>query len=187
MKTRRAFLRDAGTGALAFWIGGNLVWLTPAEAREQEIPFRVLNATQARTLEAFAETLLPGSAVAGIAHFIDHQLAAPVAEQLLTIRYLGVEPPFNEFYAGGLAGLDASAKASYDKLFVELDAEEMTLLASELARANPAGWVGPPSPFFFFVLRSDVQDVVYGTKAGVESLGIPYMAHIEPPSRWGET
>ena len=41
-------------------------------------------------------------------------------------------------------------------------------------------------PFFYFVLRNDAVDVVYGTKAGVESLDIPYMAHVEPPSRWGE-
>ena len=41
-------------------------------------------------------------------------------------------------------------------------------------------------PFFYFVLRNDAVDVVYGTKDGIESLGIPYMAHIEPPSRWGE-
>jgi hypothetical protein len=39
---------------------------------------------------------------------------------------------------------------------------------------------------FWFVLRSDAVDVVYGTKEGVERLGLPYMAHIEPPSRWGE-
>ena len=34
--------------------------------------------------------------------------------------------------------------------------------------------------------RPDAIDVVYGTKAGFEQLGVPYMAHIEPPSRWGE-
>ena len=38
----------------------------------------------------------------------------------------------------------------------------------------------------YFVLRNDAVDVFYGTQDGFEALGIPYMAHIEPPSRWGE-
>jgi len=36
------------------------------------------------------------------------------------------------------------------------------------------------------VVRNDAVDVVYGTQSGFEQLGVPYMAHIAPPSRWGE-
>jgi hypothetical protein len=33
-------------------------------------------------------------------------------------------------------------------------------------------------------VRSDAVDVVYGTPAGFEALGVPYMEHIMPPRRW---
>jgi hypothetical protein len=187
---RRAFIRDAGIGLLAFAAGGHTWLLTPAEARAADLPLRVLDGPQARTLEAFGETLVPGSGAAGLVHFIDHQLAAPPGEQLLMIRYLGVTP----FYAGGLKALDAAAAALHGVSFHKLDDGQRIDLTRQLAQGNPDGWPqgwpdsgdAPPAPLFYFVLRSDAVDVVYGTQAGVERLGVPYMAHIEPPSRWGE-
>lgn len=191
---RRTFIRDAGIGLLAFVAGGHKWLLTPAEARAADVPLRVLDGPQARTLEAFGETLVPGSAAAGLAHFIDHQLAAPPGEQLLMIRYLGVEAPFTPFYTSGLEALDAAAAAIYGVPFHGLEDGQRVALTRQLAQANPEDWPegwpdnskAPPAPLFYFVLRSDAVDVVYGTKAGVERLGLPYMAHIEPPSRWGE-
>jgi hypothetical protein len=195
---RRAFIRDAGIGLLAFVAGGHSWLLTPAAARAADLPLRVLDGAQARALEAFGETLVPGSAAAGLVHYIDQQLAAPPGEQLLMIRYLGVEPPFTRFYAGGLSALDAAAAALHGAPFHGLQVGQRIDLTRQLARANPQGWPegwpdglpeglnAPPAPLFYFVLRSDAVDVVYGTKAGVERLGLPYMAHIEPPSRWGE-
>lgn len=185
-RSRRSFLSGASAGILGFWAGSTLLHLTPAEARKQGVPFRVLNAEQVSTIEALADTLLPGSTAAGIAHYLDHQLAAPPKEQLLAIKYLGVEQPFELFYAGGLASLDRSASAEFGKTFSEVDYDQRQALIARVAQANPAGWTGPPAPLFYFVLRSDVVDVVYGTVQGVESLGLPYLAHIEPPSRWGE-
>lgn len=102
------------------------------------------------------------------------------------IKYLGVDPPFSSFYSAGLAALNAVAKNQYADLFADLGQEQQSALTAQIAQGNPQGWTGPPAPLFYFVLRSDAVDVVYGTKEGVESLGIPYMAHIEPPSRWGE-
>jgi hypothetical protein len=150
----------------------------------------VLAAPQVRTLEAFGETLVPGSAAAGLVHFIDHQLAAPPGEQMLMIRYLGVEAPFAPFYAGGLEALDSAAAALYGAPFHGLQDSRRVDLTRQVAQANPDGWPdsgnAPAAPLFYFVLRSDAVDVVYGTPEGVERLGLPYMAHIEPPSRWGE-
>jgi hypothetical protein len=184
---RRTFIRDTGMGLLAFVAGGHKWLLTPAEARAADLPLRVLDGPQALTLEAFGETLVPDSAAAGLVHFVDHQLAAPPGEQLLMIRYLGVEAPFTSFYTGGLAALDAAAAALHGAPFHGLEDSQRVELTRQLAQANPEGWSGlPPAPLFYFVLRSDAVDVVYGTKAGVERLGLPYMAHIEPPSRWGE-
>lgn len=187
---RRTFLRDTGVGLLAFMAGGSTWLLTPAEARAAHVPMRVLRAPQVRTLEAFGETLVPGCAAAGLAHFIDHQLAAAPGEQLLMIRYLGVEAPFTPFYAGGLEALDAAASALYGMPFHRIGDSQRIDLTRQVAQATPDGWPDsgnvPAAPLFYFVLRSDAVDVVYGTRAGVERLGVPYMAHIEPPSRWGE-
>ena len=199
---RRTFIRDTGLGLLAFVAGGREWLLTPAAARAADVPLRVLHAPQARTLEAFGETLVPGSAAAGLAHFIDHQLAAAPGEQMLMIRYLGVEAPYTPFYAGGLQALGGAASAFHGAPFHGLEDSQRVALTRQLAQANPKGWPdgwpnsgpdgwpdslnAPPAPLFYFVLRSDAVDVVYGTKEGVERLGLPYMAHIEPPSRWGE-
>ena len=183
---RREFLRDSGLGALNFVVAGYCFRLSPAQAREQELPLQVLSVQQAKTLEAFGEILLPGSAAAGIAYYVDHQLSTPRAEQLLIVKYLGVEAPFNDFYTGGLAALDTHATASLGKPFTALAREQQHELTGQIAQANPAHWAGPPAPLFYFVLRNDALDVVYGTLKGVESLDLPYMAHIAPPSRWGE-
>ena len=185
-QTRRAFIRTTGIGLLSFYVAGCKLELTPGEARQQEIPFQVLQLEQVRILEAFGEVLLPGSAAAGLAHFIDHQLNAAPADQLLMLKYLGVDPPFTACYAQGLAALNDTAKSVHGVQFVELSDDQKAALTGQIALANPDGWAGPPAPFFYFVLRNDAVDVFYGTKQGIESLGIPYMAHIEPPSRWGE-
>ena len=49
---RRAFMRGAGIGALAFTVGGAEVLLTAAQARAQGVPLRMLTPEEARTLEA---------------------------------------------------------------------------------------------------------------------------------------
>jgi len=186
VQTRRAFIRTTGIGLLSFYVGGCKVKLTPEQARRQDIPFLVLQTDQVRILEAFGEVLLPGSAAAGLAHFIDHQLNATPSDQLLMIKYLGVNPSFTPFYAQGLAALNETAKSVYGLPFFELILDQKIELTGQISKANPDGWAGPPAPFFYFVLRNDAVDVFYGTQQGIESLGMPYMAHIEPPSRWGE-
>jgi hypothetical protein len=185
-QTRRSFLRNSGIGLLTFYVGGCEVEMTPQEARESEIPFGVLSDAEVKTIDALGEILLPGAASAGLAHFIDHQLGAASDDQLLMIKYLGVPPPFASFYQGGLAAVNALSQSQKGKPFAELNQAEQTELLGQFAQGNPDEWEGPPGPFFYFVLRNDAVDVVYGTREGIESLGIPYMAHIEPPSRWGE-
>ena len=185
-QTRRAFLKNTGIGLLTFYVAGCKVKVTPQEAREQGLPFQVLNTDEVRTLEAFGDVLLPGAATAGIAHFIDHQLNATPAEQMLMIKYLGVDAPYSPFYSGGLAALNSTANGRFGTGFADLEQRLGAELVGQIAQADPDGWSGPPAPFFYFVVRNDALDVVYGTKAGFERLDIPYRAHIEPPSRWGE-
>src|SRR5713101_8087545 len=69
MIKRRQFL----IGSLAFTVGGAQVLLTAREARAQGVPFGLLKADEAESIEALGETLVPGARAAGIAHFIDHQ------------------------------------------------------------------------------------------------------------------
>ena len=184
--TRRRFIRHTGIGVLSFYVGGCQRDLTPREASEQDVPFRVLTEEEVAVASALGDVLVPGSREAGLAHFIDHQLGAPAAEQLLMIRYLGVPRPFTDFYRAGFAAASVAARTSFGKAVGELGEEQLKGLVANIAAGEPDGWDGPPAGFFYFVLRSDAIDVVYGTQAGFEALGVPYMAHIEPPSRWGE-
>lgn len=182
-KSRREFL---ARGALfAFLTGSGIQLLTPAEARAVGVPHRVLDKNQVQTLEALAEVLLPGSAKRGIAHFIDSQLAGPPADSLLMIKYLGSNPPFTGFYTTGFAALNAAAQHKHSLQFSELSQPDAHALVTSMSKGDIAGWNGPPPAFFFFVVRNDAVDVVYGTVEGFEDLGVPYMPHIEPPSRWG--
>ncbi len=183
--SRRDFLKQ-GVGLLAFAVAGGKRLLTPAQARAGGIPYRTFDSPQVRTLESLGEVLLPGSAAAGLAHFIDVQLSGPVADSMLMIKYLGLNAPFAEFYLAGLSAVDSAASWKFSQPFSSLRAKDAHDLVAGMAKGDLVGWRGPPSPLFFFVLRNDAVDVAYGTVAGFESLGVPYMAHIAPPTRWGE-
>src|SRR5580765_3190365 len=91
---RRALLKGAGLGALAFTVGGAQVLLTPAEAFAQNVPLRTLKPEEAATLAAMGETLVPGARAAGIVNFVDQQLSGPAAEALLAARIVNVKPPY---------------------------------------------------------------------------------------------
>src|SRR5258706_16295360 len=106
---RRDFLKGTATGGVAFTVGGVEVILSAREAHAQNVPFRLLKANEAETIEALGETLVPGARVAGIAHFIDQQLSIPPEEALLEARILNVRPPYARFYRSAIA---AGANAS---------------------------------------------------------------------------
>jgi hypothetical protein len=185
-RSRREFLRHgaaAGAGLLTFVIAGREWQLTAAQARVRGVPYRTFTAPQVRTLETLGEVLVPGSAALGLAHFIDQQLSGPAADSMLMIKYLGVSPPFTDFYTSGLAGADGAALGQFSQPLTALTAKEVRTLLAAMAAGAPAGWSGPPAPLFFFVLRNDAVDVTYGTPAGFEMLGVPYMAHIAPPAK----
>lgn len=174
---------------MTFCVAGCEVELSPGEARRRGAAQRVLTKAEVATLESLGETLLPGSREAGIANYIDHQLGEPAGRQRLMIKYLNVPPPFYVFYQEGLAALERAAATATGAgaRFQELPEQIRHELVARMSRENPPGWgSGPPAPFFFFIVRNDAVDVTYGTMDGFAALGIPYMAHIAPPSRWGE-
>ena len=102
------------------------------------------------------------------------------------IKYLRVATPFEDFYRAGLQGTETAARAWAGVGFADLSPNSASALVQRMSTDNVPGWQGPPPGFFYFVLRSDAVDVMYGTQQGFALLGVPYMPHISPPSRWGE-
>src|SRR5262249_24511264 len=181
---RRAFVKGAALGALAFTVGGAEVLLTPREARSVGVPFRLLKANEAETIEALGETLVPGARQAGIAHFVDQQLSVPADEALLEARIMNVRPPYANFYRAALGAVDRAAQAQHRRRFAQLSTVEQRDFVNLMRQNQIDGWQGPAGGFVYFILRSDAVDVAYGTVEGYEALGIPYMAHIAPDKRW---
>jgi hypothetical protein len=181
---RRAFVKGAALGALAFTVGGSTVMLTAQQARAGNVPFRLLKENEAETIESMGETLVPGARTAGIAHFIDQQIAAPPDEALLQARILNVRPPFANFYRAAVKAIEASSDKTFGMKFAMLSPGDKREFVNQMRQNKTVGWQGPPGPFVYTILRSDAVDVVYGTMEGYEALGVPYMAHIAPDRRW---
>jgi hypothetical protein len=181
---RRALLKGAAAGALAFTVGGAELLLTPRAARAQGVPLRTLNAAQAQALDALGEALVPGARQAGISHFVDQQISIPPEEALLEARILNVRPPYASFYRAALAGVDGASQKVRGRSFAQFSEEEQRSFIGDMRQNKIDGWQGPPAPFVYLILRSDAVDVVYGTMDGYANLGIPYMAHIAPTKRW---
>jgi hypothetical protein len=188
--SRRDFLihgaAAGGVCLLTFTLSGCKTKLTPAQARAAKVPLHTFAASEVTTLDVLGETLLPGSAAAGLAQYIDHQLSGDPAQSMLMIKYLGVPVPFDVFYRDGLRATETAAQALYGTAFAGLNSQQADTLVTQMSAGHVDGWQGPPSALFYFVVRNDAVDVVYGTQAGFEVLGVPYMAHIAPPGRWGE-
>lgn len=183
-RDRREFLRNAGI-VMSVAIAGEVLYLSPASARAAGLPYQVLSAQQVTTLEVLTDALVPGAGKAGIAQYIDKQLAASHDESMLMLKYLGVpQSGFTAFYRGGLDSAARYANLRFRKPWPDLDADQAETLLTDIASGQVEGWDGPPSPFFHFVIRSDACDVVYGTEAGFARVDIPYMAHIPPPEPW---
>jgi hypothetical protein len=182
---RRALIKGAAIGALAFTVGGAEVLLTPRAARAAGVALRTLTDAQAAALDALGETLVPGARQAGISHFVDQQISIPAEEALLEARILNVRPPYANFYRAALGAIDrASQGPNNGRPFAGLSEAEQRNLVDSMRQNKVEGWQGPPGPFVYLVLRSDAVDVVYGTMDGYAALGIPYRPHIAPSKRW---
>ncbi|MGH2559935.1 MAG: gluconate 2-dehydrogenase subunit 3 family protein, partial [Thermomicrobiales bacterium] len=132
--------------------------------------------------EALAETIVPGAAEAGVAHYVDAQFVAKSPKFIL--RSLDFPAPPGDFYRGSIAALNGLSQTRHAGRFEELTAEQRAGLLVELMQGNPVGWEGPPAGFFYFIARNDAIDAYYGTPEGFARLEIPYMAHITPPEGW---
>lgn len=182
--TRRGMLRGTAAATVIALVDGVPTALQPAAARERAVPYTVLTADEARALEVLGEALHPGAAAAGMAHFIDSQLAASVEDSLLIARHF-LEPPYIGYYRAGLAALNSLAQVRHGSAFHELGADRVPELIADLRDGNVEDWQGPPAPLFYMVLRGDAVDVVYATLEDFHTrLDIPYLPHIVPPEPW---
>jgi hypothetical protein len=181
---RRAFMKGAAAGTLAFSVGGAVAFLTPAQARAQGAAFKVLKPEDAAQLEAFADALVPGARQEGIAHFVDQQCSVPPHEALLALRIANGRPPFVNFYRTVLGEIDRQCKLLHGKAFGELAPADQLAFIDLVRQGKITDWKGPPQPQVYGILREDAVDVVYGTVAGFERLGVPYMPHVLPTARW---
>ena len=181
--SRRNFIRQSGL-ALTFTVAGKTLLLTPREAYARDVPFSSLNQAEIETLETICEYLLPGARENGVAHFVDRQLSLDPNDSLLFIKCFNVEPPYLAFYRSALAEIGRQSKAVYGKAANSLDETSAASLIESLRDGKVSDWNGPPPPLVYHILRNDAVDVVYGTMEGFADLGIPYLAHIEPPQAW---
>ena len=181
---RRRFLRGAGLGLLSFTVAGAHAWLTPRQARAAGADLQTLTSAEVTSLEAMAEAFAPGATEAGVAWFVDQQLSVAPNDSLLMAKYFNVPPPYPAFYRACFAALDQLSHKRHDMEFAELDQDIASSLLRELLAGDPQDWQGPPALLVYLVLRNDAVDVVYGTEEGIERLGIPYMAHVKPPTVW---
>ena len=179
--TRRSFVRGAGAIALSGLYAGRISF---AEAQVRQVELHVLSPSEAQLFAAIGETLLPGAAAAGVAYFIDQQLAVDPADAMLLLKYVDVAPPFVDFYRSGARALNAASRAANGVALSEANEKQRDALVRAISSGNPAGWDGPPAALLYFVLRSDAIDVVYGTVEGFAKLAVPAMHHIVPPQPW---
>ena len=179
---RRQLLRATGLALLT--IMTPLGRMTPAAAQAAQTPLLNLTDREARTLAALAEALVPGATNAGIARYIDAQLASD--QPLLMLHYLDWPGALAGFYHDAIAALDtlAATQPTAAGSFADLPASDHTAIAGQLLGGAVEDWAGPPAFLVYFALRADAVDVVFGTPEGFATLGVPYMAHIQPPEGW---
>jgi Gluconate 2-dehydrogenase subunit 3 len=180
---RRDFLKQS-TFALSFSVAGTTLLLSPREARAKQVPYKVLTQQEVTLLDAIGDVLVPGASEAGISHFLDQQFSIPADDCLLMARYFNVEPPYLNFYRAAIMEINRQCNRRFKDDFAKLNETQAVEFVSDLRDNKIEQWQGPPATLVYIVLRGDASDVVYGTPEGFEELGVPYMAHIMPPSKW---
>jgi len=188
--TRREFVRTSVAAALALGLwpvsspAGEALKRAGRNPRPPTEP-RVLTVQEAAVYDAWCNQLAPGAGEAGVSRYLDAQLATPRDEAFLFLRVLA-NPPFEGFYRQGIAGIEQETRARFggDASYTALDHSRQRDLIDAAAADRTRVWKAPPPSFFFFVSRADAIDVAYGTEAGFRRLGVPYIAHIRPPTPW---
>jgi hypothetical protein len=180
----RRHLLQAGGASLAMTAAAPLSLFNPREARARDLPFKVLSYDEVKTIEALCDALVPGARDAGVAHYIDHELASPAPRLLL--RFAQLRGPLVPHYHGALAAFAASMTAQGNGAFASLlpDAQHGVIEALRTGTIKPWDAGAVAAPIFYGMMRNDGVDVVYGSAEGFKNLDIPYMPHIMPQTTW---
>lgn len=141
-----------------------------------------LDARQQATLAAFAEALVPGAAAAKVGEFVLAML--DTSDRMLGYELLGAPTPARDFYRDALDALDRLSRRRFGRAVGALSGSQLAQLKDRLVAPEESAWRGPPRQIVYWVIRSDACDVVYGSETAYARLGVPYMAHIHPPSVW---
>ena len=181
---RREAIKRVGTLSISALVGGKLATMSPRQAQAAGAKTRTLTQAEAEDLAALGDTIVPGAAEAGIAQFVDHHLSIDYADSLLMLRYLDIAPPYIDFYRPALAALDMHVKAITGRAFADLGRAQRLKIATDLNQGVPEGWQAAPAPLFMFAVRGDAVDVTWGTVEGFARLGVDYLPHILPESKW---
>jgi gluconate 2-dehydrogenase gamma chain len=147
--SRRKFLQVSTAAA----VSGNLL-LSCARNRQPE---SVLTSHEKKLVEAISDQIIPpdqdaGGKEAGVADFIEIQLAGPYKR-------------FQNDYRGGLARLEATAKALRQKSFLDLSFDQQTqlLVILEGNQAPADIWRSGEAGKFFRMVRDHCMQGFYGS------------------------
>jgi Gluconate 2-dehydrogenase subunit 3 len=163
-------------------IAGILTGVGHTSASEPAESSALLSSRQRKVLQLVGERFVPGAIRCGHASFVLKMLAVPPEHCLLAIKYFDISPPYVDSYRAALDSIDAESVRSLGIEFSEASEVAQDAILGRMLSNDVHEWRGPPAPLAYHFLRLDAVDMVYGTQAGFAALGIPYMAHIEPPS-----
>lgn len=113
-----------------------------------------LDAHQLKTLEALAETIVPGSTPARVAPFLDQLLAVEAADN-------------QRAFLGALGAFDMAAIAKHGKAWVAISAQEQDALLREASIADPKSAMGG----HFQNLKDWIAGGYYSSEPGMRELG----------------
>lgn len=145
--------------------------------------YKILTTPEAETLAAWCTSIVSGADKAGVAGFVDENLAGDQAASLLLLRYLDATDMAG-FYRKGILGIEKECLHRFGLSFARATVGQRKKLVEAAIASKMQVWTDPDPNFFYFISRSDAVDVVYGTQAGFADLNIPYLAHIPPPRPW---
>jgi hypothetical protein len=145
-----------------------------------------LDPHQRETVASLAEAIVPGSAGAGVAPFMDRLLAADTQEQ-------------QRAFLAALGAIQADSAARFGRPWLALDGEQKAELLRAASTADPSRppryWTPgqpvlvpapPPAPPTlrdrFDLLKERIATAYYSSEAGMKELGwTGEMIHVEPP------
>lgn len=136
--------------------------------------YKALSPSQAATLEAIAEQIIPadedpGGREAGVVHYIDNVLAA--AQTAKTphdgtgpVVLAGYQSEKLPLYAAGLEGTDQTSQLIYGRKFVKLSFDQQTAILESLEQGTAPGevWRSLSSKEFFAMVWGHVLEGFYG-------------------------